>query len=383
MVLYNIYIDGKEYFPTDISYDRDVSLSPCSFSAIFPGLVKGLGYGSIVEIYRDKILVFKGNAEKITKQITMSGGVSTIVEGRDLKWRLLLQKTPRYMYSGSGGNPATGSGAPSDIVKDVISGSGLTKGVIDDYGTTFAYASPSLIDSWNETHQDSWGSIRIHPSIGEYESAYAQSFTMISSTVKLTSCKFFLKKLGLPVGLIHAALYSHTGNYGAGGLPNALLATSDDFQASDLTTDYALYTFTFSGNQQYVMTANTYYCIVLLGPSSGTFDDTNKVIIGKDNTPGHSGNGSYYNGYFGGWYFDVVFQFDLVFYLYGQIYSEVPLTITYPVRNYTKDKILKELQLWTGWESMVTDNGVVHFRNRLGINKTNEIKFIRGENIVS
>lgn len=135
---YSIYIDKKEYYPAEISYEKDVSMNPCTFTATFPSIIKGLTMGSPVEIYRDGNLAFKGNVETVTKRASMNE-VSTIVEGRDLKWKLLYQKTDRYMYSGSGGNIATGSGEPSDIVKDVISGSSLRPGIVETYGVSIIY----------------------------------------------------------------------------------------------------------------------------------------------------------------------------------------------------------------------------------------------------
>lgn len=137
---YSTYINGREYYPIELSYEKDVNMSPCIFSITLPSLIKDITMGSKVEIYRDGNLAFKGNVERFAKRANISE-VSTVIGGRDLKWRLLYQKTDRYMYSGSGGNSATGSGEPADIVKDVISGSApdLRPGIIETYGTTIIY----------------------------------------------------------------------------------------------------------------------------------------------------------------------------------------------------------------------------------------------------
>jgi hypothetical protein len=106
-----------------------------------------------------------------------------------------------------------------------------------------------------------------------------------------------------------------TGTYGSSGKPTgAALATSDDFDVTQITTSYVLYTFNFSGANQYVMTADTHYCIEIQAPTSGTINSTNMVSVGVDSTsPTHNGNATYY--WFSAW--QAKDNNDTCFYVYG------------------------------------------------------------------
>ena len=175
-----------------------------------------------------------------------------------------------------------------------------------------------LIDSYSETNQDTSGDANhIYPGVSGKPSDNGQSFTMLSTDHKLTSCKFYLKKVGNPTGVMRALLFAHSGTYGSSSLPTGnALATSDDFDPSTVgTVVYALYTFTFSGANQYQMVANTKYCIDLR-VISGTWDNNNKISAGCDgSSPSHSGNLFQYYGvwdHYSGAY-------DLCFYVYGDV----------------------------------------------------------------
>lgn len=173
-----------------------------------------------------------------------------------------------------------------------------------------------LIDSYAESNQSLYYGIqRVHPSTDAGRlSAVGQSFTMLSTDHKITSVKFYLKKYGSPTGNLVAVLYAHSGTYGTSSKPTgAALATSDPIAASTLTTNYVLYTFTFSGAQQVTMTANAKYCIDIEG-SSATFDNSNWVYVGEDYTsPTHSGNIFIYDS--AGW--TASSSEDCIFYVYG------------------------------------------------------------------
>lgn len=153
-----------------------------------------------------------------------------------------------------------------------------------------------LVDSYSEANQSGGYTLsRTHPTTASLKSAAGQSFTC-GSTCKITSAKFYLKKVGLPTGNAHVVLYAHSGTYGTNSVPTGgALATSDDFDVEDLTTNFVLYTFIFTGVEQYEMSADTKYCIVFQNPGVGTISSTNYVYDGNDNTdPTHDGNLCYF-----------------------------------------------------------------------------------------
>lgn len=107
---------------------------------------------------------------------------------------------------------------------------------------------------------------------------------------KLSRVKFSLKKNGTPVGNMVVEIYAHTGTYGSTGTPTGdVMATSDNVNASILTTTEAVITFTFSGANQIALTASTNYVAAVTGIAG---DITNSVQVGVDTTsPTHGGNG--------------------------------------------------------------------------------------------
>ena len=117
--------------------------------------------------------------------------------------------------------------------------------------------------------------------------AAGQSFTN-TSTVTLDSSVFYLRKFGSPTGNITARIYDHTGTYGTNSLPTGSpLATSDTVSAATIATTRTLHTFTFSGANRIILSANTKYCTVI-SYSSGTAVNYIEVIAYLSN---HSGNG--------------------------------------------------------------------------------------------
>jgi hypothetical protein len=178
-----------------------------------------------------------------------------------------------------------------------------------------------LIDSYNESNYNYTAYIyHLHPSDIIPKSAEGQSFTMLSSDHMITSCKFYLCKIGSPTGMAHAVLYAHQGIYGTNSTPTGeALATSNDFDVSTLTTSMQLITFTFNSSQQYLMKANTYYCIAFENPWSGTIDVYNCPLMGFEwGSPTHSGNNCLY---FNSSYFPAFTSFDTVFYVYGKSFG--------------------------------------------------------------
>lgn len=139
-----------------------------------------------------------------------------------------------------------------------------------------------LIDSYSE---DSW---IVAVQLGVFYKGLGQSFQTTSATT-LDSCKFNLKKIGSPTGNATAALYSHTGTYGSTGTPDTLLATSDNFDVSSLSTSYDLITFDFSGVNRVELSASTDYFITVLYEDGIT---DNCLQMAGSNIKGHSGNGA-------------------------------------------------------------------------------------------
>ena len=134
----------------------------------------------------------------------------------------------------------------------------------------------------------------------------SQSFTGIDS--QLLAAKVNLKLYGSPTGNAYAKLYAHSGTFGTSSVPTeAALATSDAFDVSTLTTDYAAILFNFS--TPYTLSDGAKYCITI--QYSGG-DSTNYIIINYDSAGTHEGNLA---AYISSWIADASedFMFDLYF----------------------------------------------------------------------
>lgn len=135
--------------------------------------------------------------------------------------------------------------------------------------------STVLLDSYSESN--------FSTSLNFGNSWFGQ--TIINPTaVRLSSCKFYLKKNGSPTGNAVAELYGRSG-----GTPTGIpLATSDNLDVSTLTTSPSLVTFTFSATNRILISANTNYAIILKFING---DGSNFVLIGVDSTsPTHVGS---------------------------------------------------------------------------------------------
>jgi hypothetical protein len=140
-----------------------------------------------------------------------------------------------------------------------------------------------LADSYPESNCETYRSLNgVNLKVG-------QSFTAIDGN--LDSAKWHIKKVGSPTGNAVATLYSHSGTYGTTSVPNSLLATSDNFDVSTLTTSYQLITFNFSGANKVYMTNGTYYCICL--EYTGNLIDYVDQCV-QMTAPTHSGNSCFY-----------------------------------------------------------------------------------------
>ena len=165
-----------------------------------------------------------------------------------------------------------------------------------------------LIDSYSESNQSSV----IVVSAGEF-SAVGQSFTGDGNV--LDSAKFYLSKNGTPTGNAYVKIYAetHSTAFGTDSLPTgAVLATSDAFDVSTLTSSLQLSTFTFSGAEKIRLTNGVKYVVVFEYTAGNPYADN--ISVGEDgSSPTHSGNMSYYGG---SWSYDT--GIDVCFYVYGE-----------------------------------------------------------------
>jgi len=186
----------------------------------------------------------------------------------------------------------------------------------------------SVMDSYSETNLDASIPITaLHPSGNPDLSAVSQSFTTPNDGKQyyLSKAKFYLKKTGVPEAIFNAVLYAESDDKPTG----AALGTSGTYQVSNLTGDYQLISFTFSGAQRYQMAANTKYCVALQATSVTTLGIANSVHVGVDGSaPSHAGISSVYAS--AAW---ALSGEDCCFYVYGELDT---LTIT-AVDNVTTD----------------------------------------------
>ncbi len=174
-----------------------------------------------------------------------------------------------------------------------------------------------IIDSYSEANSD--GTSNAMYATSSYRKV-SQSFTPSDNYI-LDSSLFYLKKTGDPTGNAYARIYGHNGVYGTNSYPSSsLLATSDPFDVSTLTTTLALKTLTFSGANKIALNNGTHYCLVIeyLGG-----DSSNNVRAGMDMTVpvSHGGNLATYNG--SSWWTESAR--DMIFYVYGTLFTDLTL----------------------------------------------------------
>lgn len=181
------------------------------------------------------------------------------------------------------------------------------------------------IDSYSEIFRNGDSSLMYH-FLEAGGSANGQSFKPHTYCYKLTKAEFHLAKTGDPTGTAHARLYAHTGTFGVDGYPTGpVLAVSDGFDVSTLTTSFTIRTFTFSGVQQYLMSKDVVYCIVYCNPEigDGTINASNHVNFGYAGTiHTHEGIRCRLDGVV--WDADWYWLSDAIFYVYGEI-TDCPL----------------------------------------------------------
>lgn len=172
-----------------------------------------------------------------------------------------------------------------------------------------------IIDSYSESNQDTYTEL-YGTNLGNRGDG--ESFTNTTASV-LDSCKFHLCKSGSPTGYAVAKIYDHTGVFGTSSKPGTLLATSDNFDVSALTTSFQLISFNFLNANLIHLTAATNY-IVTIEYSGGSTND--RVCVGLDTiSPTASGNRTFkmYDNTWG-----AVVRHDVCFYVYGYTPSPLP-----------------------------------------------------------
>ena len=186
-----------------------------------------------------------------------------------------------------------------------------------------------LIDNYSESQKNS-DTLAIYLN----NSYKGQSFGNSGIDIILDSVVFYLKKTSTPTGNMVVQVYELTGASGSEKPTGSVLATSDPYEASDLTTSYQLIPFTFSGSNRITLSANTRYVAIgyFVGDTS-----SNKVVLGsRTTTPGASGNFSYSAD---GSSWTANSSFDICFYVYGEtipiIYNDSPpLNLIKKIFNY-------------------------------------------------
>lgn len=177
-----------------------------------------------------------------------------------------------------------------------------TSGIEEEY---LRVTSGGIIDSYAEGN--SGGHFSLYST---QVTRVAQSFA-VTGAATLGSCKFYLFRANSPTGNIVAKLYAHSGVYGTSSEPTgAALATSDTIDVTTLSASSQLVTFTFSGANQYSLSAATKY-VISVEYTGG--DGSNYIGVGSDSTsPTHSGNTISYNGAYSIWA-----GTDVPFYVYS------------------------------------------------------------------
>jgi hypothetical protein len=177
-------------------------------------------------------------------------------------------------------------------------------------------ATDTLIDSYTSGPNSMPVIDGFHPSSGGSVSGTGTNFTCLGGNYKITSVKFYMNKTGSPTAVGNAVLYTASSS----GPSGSALGTSDAFDFSTLTTTAAYVEILFSGANQYQMTQDAVYTIVIQAPTSGgTLDGSNYVAMG-DNYVGS--NGKSYTYQYSSW--NSLTDHQRLFYVYGTLPSSNP-----------------------------------------------------------
>jgi len=183
----------------------------------------------------------------------------------------------------------------------------------------------TLLDGHSQSHYNMAQAISaVHPASYQLWSAVGQAFTVKTAeeTYKLTQAKFYLKRVGSPTGHLKACLYNMTGTYGTNAKPTGSpLASSELVDITNLGLNYSETTFSFVGDQQYEVTKDQKYCIVVQA-NDGSLNGSNRVNLKASYTSEatHDGNECWFAS--SGWLTGS--SYDLCFLVYGEYYTPPP-----------------------------------------------------------
>ena len=93
----------------------------------------------------------------------------------------------------------------------------------------------------------------------------------------LNNIYMYFGKTGSPTGNAYIEVYTHSGTFGTSSIGGSLLATSETFDVSALTTGVALHSLSFTGVNRIVISANTKYVIAVCYNGG---DSSNCVFLG-------------------------------------------------------------------------------------------------------
>jgi len=226
-------------------------------------------------------------------------------------------------------------------------------------------ASGGLNDSYSETNQ----SAELTMDSNNFQ-GIGQSFTSTGGTLDKVS--FYLKKQNSPTTGT-AKIYSHSGTYGVSSVPGTLLATSDVYDVSTLTTSFQVITFTFSGANKISLSASTNYVVAFEYSATA---NPNSVLAGYDSTsPTHSGNSVFSTGSY-----TANNTIDVPFYVYTDVVAASSPTLLEPQYLLANTKLAAGTaaqNFLTSWDSTEwsTTNAYVEQVDAIG-GSTSSVKLI-------
>lgn len=189
-----------------------------------------------------------------------------------------------------------------------------------DLAPTVKAESPVLLDSYSEENQTyEYHVDSVFGSEMDMLQAEGSCFTVPSDqNYNITSAKFYVRKIGSPVGHVVAKLYAITGTYGVNGKPTGdPLATSNLIDMANLPDTLTLVEFTFPSGEQYEMTAGEHHCIAFINNDGTTVNSNNCPKFATDNEVPLEHDGNSFNYHLTDWY---PFQstYENIFYVYGE-----------------------------------------------------------------
>jgi hypothetical protein len=135
---------------------------------------------------------------------------------------------------------------------------------------------------------------------------YKEGQTFLGVSGYLDSCKFYLKKVGSPIGNIWATLYATTGGVPTG----STISTSEVINALSISnSSYVLQEFIFTS--PYLLEEGITYAIVIEGDYS--LSSSNYIMVGSDASSSSYTDGSMYHYDGATWNNE---NLDLIFYIY-------------------------------------------------------------------